>query len=372
VFPITEAEPHDILDPAFTISPGGTHSQWNADNTENEDGSFSIITGGIRYEWPAATEEFDVADYDFVEVEYTATGVASSVVKQYTTGDDYIPVGAGNANLPASGFMLELRNATSGGFAIQKWGGTSAMTIKIDKLSFKKGTRYTIIFDVQGGTTIPNSYLVDGTKVGDHLPNAVKGPDDIFMGWKLGSTVITAATTVDSSFANATLTAVWRERQDLAAIPITFTSADELTAAGTSSVTLITGGYSFVYGGGYQDSWVKFTISLPEGTILADYDVITFSMEGKAGGFTYKDVVLLAGATLPASFSSDPSGGDYAVTNKVQYKGADGNPVKQDIELTIVKSKAASLSGDIEVCIYEHSGSGVTFEITDIVLKQND
>ena len=371
-----------VAEPEMSTSPGQTHSNWSGDAAAAEDGSWSYTTGGLRYTWADIADDdatFDIDDYDFVAVYYTASGVASTVLKQYDTSGDYLAFSGGLSNGSGS-IVFEIANATGDGFTIQKYGGSDPMTLKIDKLVFYQGTRYNITLNPGDGTVTPTTmFLVGGTKIGNHLPTPVYG-DEVFMGWKLGSTVLTEATVVDSSFKDATLIAAWREKQVLSPINVSFTTLPTTVGTGTA-VEAITGGYKFTYGsGGYDGSWVKFTITLPEGAILADYDTLTFNMEGVGGDCKYKQTVFLAGETLPASFSADPSSGPYAVSNTQQYNA--GTP--QAMTLTINKGKAAALSGTIEVSIYDRSGpvsdgssnhvgaagTPTAYNITSVVLSQ--
>ena len=355
-----------IENPEFEISPGGTHSTWNGDEEAAEDGSWTFITGGIRYKFPDDTEALKVSEYDFLKVEYTVTGLASSVIKQYSTGDDYATFSTGSANLPSGGeFTLELRNAAGGGFAIQKWGGTDPMTIKIDKLTFIKGTRHTVTLDANGGTVTPTStYLVEETKVGSHLPVPTRDGFN-FMGWKLGDDVLAAATEVTGAFANATLIAQWVEIVPAPAINVTFTDVSEFTTA-LATVTLIDDGYSIAYTNGYGNGWAKFTVDFGEFT-LADYDKVSFTLNGTAGDFSYKQVFLLAAENIPVGYIAHTG---YLVS----VAPTDNNYTtgSQDIVLNIDKTKASALTAhELEVIIYVHSNPA-TFEVTNIVFAQND
>jgi hypothetical protein len=359
--------------PELEVSPGNTHSTWSGTPASGKENEFTVSVGGIRFAWADVDDAtFDIGDYDFVAVYYTASGVNSLVMKQYSSSGDY-PAFSGGISNGSGSFVMEIGKATSDGFAIQKYAaGSSDMTISFDKLVFYQGTRYDVTLNANSGTVSPTSLtLVDGTRVGN-LPTPTRA-SFIFMGWKLGSTVITATTVVDSSFNNATLTADWRGFVAQSPINVSFTNEDELTTVGAGTeVALITNGYNFKYGsGGYDGSWVKFTITLPTGAILADYDKVTVTMEGKAGDTTYKQVKLLAGAPLPDSFSADPKDGPYDMSGDVQYGTG-----SQAMTFTIIKGRASALEGEIELSIYDrcgNTGSGATteFDITNIVLTQN-
>ena len=354
-----------IENPEFEISPGGTHSTWNGEDEAAEDGSWTFTTGGIRYKFPDDSEALKVSEYDFVKVEYTATGVASSVIKQYSTSDDYAAFSPGSANLPTGGeFTLELRNAASGGFAIQKWGGTDPMTIKIDKLTFTKGTRHTVTLDPNGGTVTPTStYLVEETKVSSHLPVPTRDGFN-FMGWKLGDEVLAGATEVTSAFANATLVAQWAEIVAAPAINVTFADVSELEG---NSVTLVEDGYSFSHGGNWGTGWAKFTLDFGEFT-LADYDKVSFTLVGSGADATWKNVYLLAAEELPEG-GTYVNFADYQVSVTAANNYTSGSV---DVVLVIDKTKATELTANVlEVAIYVHINNA-TYTVTNIVFAQND
>jgi len=370
--PVEPVEPareeYVIENPEFAIIPGASHSQWVGDSEAADDGSWTFKAGGLRYKWPDATAEFDVDDYDFVEVEYTVEGLASSVVKQYAVGDDYTPFGASNANLPASGkFTLELRNAASGGFAIQKWGGDANMTINFTKLIFYKGNRLTITLDPGEGTVDPETtYLVEDTRVGSHLPIPTRDGFN-FIGWKLGDTTLTATTLVDSSFAGKTLVAAWAEIVPAPPLPVTFTNVSEIEG---NEVTLVSGAFSFTNatGGNYGTVWAKFTVDFGDYS-LADYDKVAFTLSGTGGDSGYKNVALLAAATLPA-------GGTYVTqaTNQVSISETN-NYTSGAITVTLVldKSKTSAFpAGELEVGIYVHAPADQVYTVSNIIFSQDD
>ena len=361
--------PFVINNPEFSITPGSTHGTWDSRNTpaSGKSNTFTIKTGGVRFAYADIEDpEFDIADYDFVTIDYTASGVNSVVYKYYNSGTDYPHTGS--INTGTGEVVFEIRYDTTG-FAFQKWSaGASDMEITFNKITFTGGLRHTVTFDPgDGGTVTPPipAFFVDGTAVGS-LPAATKGPNDIFMGWKLGSTVITTTTVVDDSFANATLTADWRPRQTLAAIPITFANASELTAVG-GTPTISGNGYEFVMSGQWDGAWVKFEVDLPTGTILADYDRVTFTIAVSGSDPNYKQIKLLAGKPLPASFSNDPANGVYDMSGDKQYSSG-----TQNMFLDINKGKAAALEGKIELSLYIRLPSGQTVTVTNIELKQND
>jgi len=360
-----------INNPTMTHAPG-SHSTWSG--TDNEDGSFTITTGGLRYAWPTATAEFDISEYDFVEVQYTASGANSTMVKHYAVAEDFDPFsGSKNISNGDNVFKLEIRNDAEG-FAIQKYqAGTGDLTIKFTKLIFTKGTRHTVTLDPDGGTVSPTStYLVEDTKVGTHLPTPSK-PGNNFGGWKLGSDAITASTTVTSAFANATLVAQWSAAVAVTPFTVDFTGK-EFRKIGNPTVDVIESGagYEYTYGSGSGNNWslAAFKVTLEAGASLADYDTITFDYDAIAGDARYKDMMLIDATTAT-------SGGFGYAALAVTDQKANGVEIgsQATIVLTIDKTKAASLTGEIEVAFFMNAGAGADpltkFSIKNVVFGVN-
>ena len=355
----------------ITSSQSGKHGAWDAANTEDGGNKFSIKTGGIQYRQPV-TVNFDYNDYDFVDVEYTASGVNNTVLKYYDLGDDYADATPNNVANTAENekkvVTFEIRKASfaaanaetlpSPGLAIQKYGaGATNMTIKITKITFIQRTRYKIKFNTDGGTpaTLPDSYLVEATKVGNYLPSKVTKEGFVFGGWVNGTAAVTSASVVDNKFNNATLKALWLTNvPNLTAIIPNFSAASDITAHGSATVILVgTDGYEQT-GANYDGIYVSFKITIPTGATLAHYDKITFTMEGTQGDSAYKPVWLMAADTI----SDNAAVRSIQVSNEIQYsKGP------QDISLTITKPAAANLTGEIDVSIMFRAG-GSTASVT--------
>jgi len=358
-----------LNNPVMEHAPS-SHSTWNG--TDNADGSFTITTGGLRYAWPAKTAAFDIADYDFVEVTYTASGANSTMVKHYAAANDFDPFeGSKNISDGTKSFTLEIRNDASG-FAIQKYqAGSGDLTIQFTKLVFIKGTRYNVTLNPDGGDVTPTStYLVKDTLALPHLPTPTKAGNN-FSGWKLGGTAITATTKVDASFANATLVAQWLPQVSVVPITVNFTSIT-FRKIGSPTIDVVDAGagYEYTYGSGSGNNWSlgAFKVTLAPGATLADYDTVSFYIQGIGGDYNYKDLLL-----LDASGAS--SGGFAAVDITVAGPTASGNltpvPTEKKV-LTIDKPKAASLTGEIEVAIYMSAGdsSGTTkYKIWGVVIE---
>jgi hypothetical protein len=351
------------------VSPGGTHSQW--DGEELGDNKFTYTTGGIRYKFPV-TVDFDYKDYDFVEVEYTASNAAGLVLKQYGSADGYEVFSGGISNTAENEKKLatwELRQGVEGGFTIQKWNANvPAITIQITRITFIQKTRYKIKFDTDGGTpgSIADSYLVDGTKVSSYLPGGVTKDGFIFGGWMNGAASVSADTTVNSSFNNATLKTLWlADKPGLTSKTITFVGDNsEFTTYGNGdagspgpvAITALDGGDAtkgFQVGNlNYEWKLYTFKVVLDDGVTLAHYDKITFDFDQTQGSNTnYKNVYVAASNEGTWAVPSAASYiGTKAITNTVASASLTA------LSFTITKPLAKDLTGTVEVCIYIPAG----------------
>jgi hypothetical protein len=411
VFPATGPAP---IIPSFTIDADAgtaTHDNFVIVNglpahggfsgTDNGDGSFTIISGGIRYEFPETATGFTLADYDFVEFEYTASDVANIVLKKFTSSGDFEPLSGSVANTTddPGKVRFELRYA-DGGFAIQKWQATAKeTTIAITKITFIKGTRYSVTYD-SGDDDIPNpttpAFFVGGTKVGNTLPPLPHKEGFVHTGWTLGESgpAVTAETAVDSSFEDAVLTAVWKVAVEVAPQTVVF-STDNLFAVGDSArntagedeepnivdstpefaVISDGAGYSVTtHNNGYGNSWVYFTYTFTDEANFSDYTQVTFKFKGLSGDIGYKTLYVvvmedtdMAGLGNYISFQS--KGADTPIESH-QYN--DNGQSEVELVLAIDPGKAAALDGKtLGIAIGVH-GNDYGLQITDFVFSQGD
>ena len=376
-----------LVQNAPAITQGGSmHGTF--EGTLNDDGSITWQRGGIRYKYPTAG-----LDYDYVEIEYIGknnedkeTGsVPSNILKNYDTTDDYFPEGGGNQyptlSLPTGKIKFLIRGAPGGGMAIQINVPSSATstdsykrTMKFTKATFTKGDRYTITYDPNytDADPLPDGYGVKGLTIGK-LPYLQNRDDQEFAGWFLASDdtveITTATTPTTAQITNNTLAlkAKWKTLIPGATFTVDFSgSGISLTpvGGGTTAVAFGSGnesGYTFTYGsGGYRSSWVKFNVTLDAGVNLSSYKEVTVQYQSVSGDTGYKPFALLAAATLPASFSSDPHdiNSEYRINSGTNPQG---NTTSGDawgtLKWTIDKAKTASLNGTIQICIYDHSAA---------------
>jgi len=371
----TQENADTITHDNFLIEPSysGLHGSFNG--TQNPDGSFTITTGGIRYAFPATTTEFDINDYDFVDVEYTASGVNNIVLKQYNSSDGYddfnddsIVNGSNNV------VIFELRNATEGGFAIQKWAaGSEDMTIKITGITFKKGTRYAVTLDpgsdgtIAGGNPTLTTYVVDGTKVAHHLPDAIPNSGKVFIGWKNGTTENWAISDVivdSTEFEDATFEAQYIDEMVISPISIDLTTVEAVGGTLTDETTT-----SYTYtSDGYGSGFAKFKLTLGSGEVLAALDKVKFTVIATGSDQGWKTVYLLAGETLSAG--DEGEGSEMAVGSF--YINA-SMTTAVDVTVIIDKAKAFAIEEEeFEVSLYIHAPATATYTISNVVFSQND
>lgn len=380
-------------------------------NILNDDGSITLKTSGAGTSASGGSMAYrfqdGYKDYDYVTVHYevtaydeatanpppgdpisceirsvqaaaTSTGYSGTLFKDGVEGEggEYLNLLAGTT------IRYRIDGATGTTNVGFRWncnawnwdvaGRPSEFTVKVSKLVFTTVEKYTISFNAgyTGAPAVDPVIVLIGTPIGN-LP-AVSRTGWLFTGWYDGDTSI-SSTYVPTK--NMTLTAKWAEIPTRAPINVTFTTANT-AVVGTGSVDIIDGGtgYEYTYGGAYQASWVKLTLTLPTGALLGEYDKISFDVTGLAGDTGWKQYSVLAGTPLPASFSADPISGVYRVTTgNVQYTQG-----TQTIELTIDKVKAAGLTAGqpIEFSIYEQSnnasgGSQTKWKIENLVISQN-
>jgi len=355
------------------------HGGFNGTDDPDTANKFAITSGGIRYQFPISGS-FDYHDYDFVEVTYTASTVADVVLKHYNTSTDYPAFSGSVKNGTNEVVTFEIRAATGGGFTIQKWNASSPeMTIEITKIVFKKGTRHTIKFNTDGGTpaTLPDTYLVETTKVGEnYLPveNLTK-TGNFFAGWLYPAGVaghsegsaVSASDTVGSSYANITLKALWLPSVSVSPINVSIANLTDLNNVG-ATVALLSGakagGYS-ITNLNWQWKYVSFKVTIPAGASLANYNTVKFTYQGKGSQSDagYKQMFLAAAATLPASISASTDLAGFQVSDKIESGAENADLV---MTFTIVKSRAASLTGVIDVAIIIEAGLAGLWEISSI------
>jgi uncharacterized repeat protein (TIGR02543 family) len=395
IAPVTETNTGD----------GGTQGNWVGTGPA-EDGSFTYSGGAIRTIFADAgvtpTPTYVLTDYDFVTLEYVQTGGLHVILKQGTTGSNFIPFAPANQypTLGASGsfeFLIKSAGYDSG-IAFQINDSTDG-TLKFTKLTFTKGTRYAITFNADDSTSTPpytapaiqSMQAVGGYAIGT-LPSPAARAGYTFLQWLNGETGVTPATVMPTSA--LALTAKWEQNVtvtekvvDFSAVTFTTMGAPSGgTAASVTGITGLTGtpprgsSYIFTHGGGYSGNeyqqFAKFKLDL--GAVsLHQYTSITFTINGTAGDTNYKAAYILAAKTL-AAFNSQPAGD---VINITTYKADAYNysSGSQTLTLTIDKANAmgaagTGLSGEVEFAIYtesnSHSGGTATkYTITNMIFN---
>ena len=367
----------------MVVSTANAHGGW--DGTDNEDGTFSWKGGAIRYQYPVVAGGFDYKDYDFVEVEYEASGVANSVLKQYATGVDYALLSGSFANGEGT-LKFDLRYG-GGGFAIQRYGTNATdMTVEIKSITFIKGTRYNITFDTDAeDVTVPAdapTYVVATTKVGP-LPSLTR-EGYIFQGWVKGdpAVAVTATDDVDASFANATLKATWKVGTVQAAQTVTFSYPGNIIPRGATAnkpdIELVGGaaagnGYQITtQGNSYGNSWAYFTYTFTNSANLSDFNKVTFTYQGVSGDINSKPraYMIVRKVSEIAEGTSNYFGLENAGSSCSSNDAIDGTePIA--ITMTIDQGAAAAYDGETIGFIVGLHADDYVIKITNVVFSQD-
>jgi len=367
--------------PPMEISGTANDNQgvWNAENTENADGSVTYKGGAVRYRFPDFSDDYDLNDYDFFTVHYAAKNedgtdtITGSMLKQFTSANGFpTRAGVGAPVLSPSGSLeFDIRDIASTeavkGIAIQNISDVTpplqTNTIKWTKVVFSKGTRVQINFVTNTEQTLPPITGVVDTPIRT-LPVPTAPSGQYFAGWKDGDNIVTQKTVV---IGDITLEATYRTLAAATLQTVVFTE-DMLTLIGPQfgSFTLFTptsttagNGYEFTMGGsGWQDSQVKFKYKLPDDVPLSSYTSIRVTIQRQSGTDTaYKNAGIVAGQPLPETFGgATPLGSAWQVCDSGNNKwvGDNSSTAATNVTFTIDKTKAAGLTGEIEFCIYMH------------------
>ena len=351
---------------------GAAQGSWAGAVTGN---SATWTGGAVRYSWADIP---NIADYDFVKIEYT-DGAGSVILKQLNTGTDFGFVSNQYPTLAAEDgeFTFQLRGAGStGGVALQANTGSSTgeRTITITKVTFTKGVRVTITFNADGGSAVPviNNAVV-GTVLGP-LPSSTKA-DNTFAGWfDTTDVAVTAATEVPAG--GMTLKAHWNPAVSVTQIPVNLSTG--VTAVGGTLSAQSATSVTFTYTSGYAGSFVKFPVQLATGASLADYGSVTVTINGTAGvgDPNYKSIWLLAGTPLPsASINPDPTNLDHTLVvggNTNSNGGTDDERYtsgSQTRTIAIAAGKGSDLTGSVELCVYIHAANNTVYTFSNITLN---
>jgi hypothetical protein len=362
----------------FVVSTSSAHGSWDGDDTVAN--KFVIKSGAIRYQFPS-TATFKASDYDFVKIDYEAKTVKDIVYKEYNSSSDIADVNGAIA-VGTGDVTFEIRYCVGGGFALQKWSAASvtpATEIEITKVTFIKGTRYTITFDPDAaGVTAPTSpaFVVLGTKFGT-LPSLTR-TGFIHTGWLLGTNEVTPTTEVTAAFNNATLKATWKSFTAYADQTVTFTLPGNLYAMGNPSATpnsqladvaVVNGGAGYTvetHANAYGNSWACFTYTFTGGASLSDFNVVRFTYQAISGDTNDKVLRMIASNDIR-------SGGDYlnleSAATPVGTQSVTGS-ASIPVELTIDQGAAAALNTTVEFVIGIH-GTDYKIQITNVTFSQD-
>ena len=375
--------------PTMEISESQNHGTWSG--TYNNNGWFNIKTGAIQYNFVNVLNSngYNISDYDFITIEYEASNVNNYGFKNYNSTVDYYTY-SGEIHNGSGSVTFEINRALFGGFAVQKFMGSYfEMGLRILRITFTKGTRYNVSFNLGYSTsdTPPESiHLVDNATVGS-LPIPSRTGYHFF-GWYLDGVLVERNSKVDGKFNNATLTAHWKKAADSVPEISIDTNAVIFNVYNAYIEPKDEGiGYMYTYTyRAYGNSFAWFSITLDEDIVLGDYDTISFTFQGLDGDAVSKQFSVLADKAdfMPTEYVSDVDRIELCITDQSDYIGGyidtgDNEPV--NVVLTIDKSKAV-LTGSIGIMIYAHmnsQGNGMygtntnttQYKISNIVFSKN-
>jgi len=289
--------------PSFSLS-GGT--------VVAADGTITMKENAVVfYNFPADTSTYKIADYDYIEITYnlsdavTTSGGAGNLkarLMNYTnsaayTGGNWVDWGAVGTGLTRN--YQTWGDGGTGGFALsfnnndKATDGCDSIKLKITKIEFSKGTRYTVEF-YSPMTPANNSFskiqVLQGNSIGDRLPK-VSNPGWTNIGWVdaweintnaptstantiVGSTAITSSLNIDNGVLK--LFAKWM-----------FIPLPDLTVEAPANNTLFepTPGGNFV---GTNTDMTRITIGGKQYWIVGDYRATGGAGSGTALGIETK------------------------------------------------------------------------------------
>jgi len=376
--------------PVLAASNASPHGAWNG--TKNDDGSFDILGGAIRYPFNTIAGVASVANYDFITIDYVASGVSNLVYKFYDSATDYPIHGGGSISNGTGSITFVLRQTTSGGFALQRYGtNTVPMTIQITKITFTKGSRYTVSFDLGGYEDTEEDEWIDyagtSTKPSNmevlldvplgSVPAAPVWTGYNFTGWYLDDnpTPVSATTVVTTAFSGATLTAHWIVPKVVAPITVDFTEVSLTPRGGTTLSDQTAAGYTITYGSAnnndYGNAYAYFSLTFPDGVNISDFDKVTFTYQGIAGDINSKNIKLWAGTSTDIGGFVNSEGNDILLGPATAVSGT----AAQSITVNIGPRAFALMDlQTVRFAFYIHAGasSGTTaYKISNVVFSQN-
>ena len=168
------------------------------------DGTITMKEGAVvYYKFPADTAEFKIADYDYIDITYNLSdadktsggaGNLKARLMGYTnsaayTGGDWVDWGAVGTGLTQN--YQTWGDGGTGGFALRfnhsdkGTSGCDSIKLKITKIEFSKGTRYTVEFYspmTPNNNNFASIQVLSGNSIGDRLPK-VSNPGWTNIGW---------------------------------------------------------------------------------------------------------------------------------------------------------------------------------------------
>jgi hypothetical protein len=351
--------------PLFAYSEDSeTFGEFNG--TKNYNGSFTFESGAIQYSFPANLSAYDFMTIDYITEVPEGEPPLKVILKQYNKRNDYIPrIGNQWPTLDESGSLeFAIVNAEgSNGIAIQyntDGTGPSNGTLKITKITFSTGTRRYLNFnkDEETGRAASRMEITEGIAFPQSLP-VLSSSGKSFRGWKdAAGYPITNFSYLDIK-GELWLTAQWADKPTgLTALTVDYTN-NKVEGKGLgfsesdAKVEATSNGYKLTYGNGngYENTWVKFIIHLEEDVSLADYNTVTFSLQGNSGDFTYKNIEVLGAKELGTEANPVETNSTSVITTQHYIQYTNGTQ-SMSFNLDPITAGPMIGPGDFEISIY--------------------
>jgi hypothetical protein len=365
------------IDADTPIPPGGAAGYWNYKG------------GAVRYRWKDIP---NIKDYDFAEVSVISTGSFGVLYKKGMGAADYAttPVtGAGNASgniaptgttlrfaLTNSAYVLEGKpvDGYDSGICFQRSTTETPTRIKITKVVFTKGTRHAVTFDAN----YPAAYTgakeanpaamqaAEGVNIGT-LPVMANVEGYKFTGWATEDNTVYTSTTNMPAGALA-LKGQWMVFKAAAPITVDFTEVT-FSSIGDAVESDVTAD-SYTYTLANYNQYVAFTVTLPNGIALSDYDKISFDLDGGGEGqhgHQYKNANVQDGTAY-----TNP--GSNGANNVTTYNGVAQNvlALPDSLEFDIAKSKASvqAMTGEIKLGVVVNAAGDIWYTVSNFKIYQ--
>jgi len=362
----------------------------------------------LFYKFPEDTSTYKIADYDYIEIFYTLSNAVNTgsltgtnlkvEMRDYKGADGYTFEGGSYQNFGGVGSdshqIQTWGDNGTGGFAIRmnSWDVNPAqgdgscaekIDIKITKIEFSKGTRYTVEFFspmTPANNNLPKLQVLSGNGLADRMPKLTHNGWN-FLGWVDNwdpEFNVPAGNDIGESTPitkNTTLFAKWAFLPPPTALTITVDGASVIspvTAVGGSYTYLADGkGIRFTPVGQYGNGYPVFEINFAGTDRLSDFSELSYTIKGINN--QYKGARLFAKASV---FSGDvtAAGGIVFFTETVGngttgYQNQ-GTPYPRTLTIDTSAVGALDANAKIFIAIDCQTATGDIWEISNIELSK--